>query len=198
MVPPPAGLSESGSVCTVEIGFSAWDLTSFSFFFEVIGTGAYDPITSQYFCMFITRNPNILFITRNPNTLTGMTILGSVLGAVDEEASTNDVMTSMAEGIDEISDKLDGMDEKMDTISEKIDAGFRDVSRALNRLTAMTQYNTLVIETIYHELWVDPVSFHLLFMCGSSLYLYCVGFLASVPENSCCIQCSAVLHAQIQ
>lgn len=127
-----------------------------------------------------------------------MTILGSILGVVEEEQpSTEDVMASIAKGMDEISDKLDGMDQKLDTISAKIESGFRDLGRALNRLTAMTQYNTLVVEMIYHELWVDPVSFHLLFMRGSNLYSYCVGFLASVPENSCCIQCSAVLHAEI-
>ena len=65
-------------------------------------------------------------------------------------------MNKLDEGFTQLSSQMSAVSNQVQALDERVGREFRDVKIALQQLTAMTQYNTVVVEMIYHALWVDP------------------------------------------
>lgn len=82
---------------------------------------------------------------------TGMSIIGALFGTEPE-----DPPSKFEEEVNEYLKRIDG---QLGGIEDSIG----DLKMVMNELTALTQYNILVVEMAYQKLWVDP--FHDIHRC---------------------------------
>ena len=74
----------------------------------------------------------------------GMSILGGLFGTEPEDPQAK-LQEEIQNSLQKIDQRLNGLEIAM-----------TDLKVVMNELTALTQYNILVVEMTYQKLWVDP------------------------------------------